>query len=68
MKKCICVLKDARTLVSDGNDAIYLNTSGNSAMAKGGSGDVLAGMITGILAQDKDLYQDINQKKSILLL
>lgn len=57
MKKCICVLKDARTLVSDGNDAIYLNISGNSAMAKGGSGDVLAGMINGILAQDKDLYQ-----------
>ena len=47
----ICALKDARTFVADGSDKIYLNLSGNSAMAKGGSGDVLTGIISGIAAQ-----------------
>ncbi len=47
---CTIVLKDARTLVSDGTE-LYINTTGNSALAKGGSGDVLSGMIGGFLAQ-----------------
>ncbi|MDE6568786.1 MAG: NAD(P)H-hydrate dehydratase, partial [Lachnospiraceae bacterium] len=47
---CTIVLKDARTLVSDGR-SLYINTTGNSALAKGGSGDVLSGMIGGFLAQ-----------------
>ena len=46
----ICVEKDARTVISDG-EAIYINTSGNDGMATGGSGDVLTGMICGLLAQ-----------------
>ncbi len=50
-KQVICVLKDARTLVAGENKDVYLNTTGNAAMAKGGSGDVLTGIITGILAQ-----------------
>lgn len=45
-----CVLKDARTVVSDGKRT-YLNASGNSGMAVGGSGDVLTGIICGLLAQ-----------------
>lgn len=53
----VCVLKDARTLVAKRDENIYLNTSGNSAMAKGGSGDVLTGIIAGILAQEKDSYK-----------
>ncbi|MBQ7384627.1 MAG: NAD(P)H-hydrate dehydratase [Clostridia bacterium] len=47
----ICVLKDHNTVVSDGTDKIYLNRSGNSGMATGGSGDVLAGVIASLLAQ-----------------
>lgn len=47
---CTIVLKDARTLVSDG-EQIYINITGNHALAKGGSGDVLSGMIGGLLAQ-----------------
>ena len=47
---CTIVMKDARTLVSDGTE-LYINTTGNSALAKGGSGDVLSGMIGGLLAQ-----------------
>ena len=47
----VCVLKEHRTAVSDGGARVYRNTSGNSGMATGGSGDVLAGMIGGLLAQ-----------------
>ena len=46
----ILVLKDACTFVTDGKGG-YFNTSGNSAMAKGGSGDVLTGVIAGLIAQ-----------------
>lgn len=47
----VAVMKDHSTLVSDGSDNIYRNNSGNSGMATAGSGDVLAGIIGGILAQ-----------------
>ncbi|OYQ31932.1 hypothetical protein CHU92_14915 [Flavobacterium cyanobacteriorum] len=46
----IIVAKDARTLVVNG-DAVYVNSTGNAALATGGSGDVLAGLITGLIAQ-----------------
>ena len=46
----ICVQKDARTVVSDGSH-VFLNTTGNSGMATGGSGDVLTGILLGLLAQ-----------------
>ena len=45
----ICVLKDAGTVVSNGSES-YINTSGNSGMATAGSGDVLTGVIAGLLA------------------
>ena len=50
----ITVLKDARTIIT-GNDglSLYINTTGNSGMSKGGSGDVLAGMMAGLLAQNR---------------
>ncbi len=51
-----CVLKDARTLVGCNKEDFFLNITGNSALSKGGTGDVLCGMITGILAQKKELY------------
>lgn len=46
-----CILKDAATLTLSGNGRIYANPSGCAAMAKAGSGDVLAGIVTGLLAQ-----------------
>ena len=49
----ICVLKDHRTVVTDG-ERVYLNKSGNSGMATGGSGDVRAGIIGGLLAMKKN--------------
>lgn len=49
---CIVVCKDARTVVAASDkESLYLNTSGNAGMATAGSGDVLAGMITGLLSQ-----------------
>ncbi len=49
-KGAVLVLKDARTVVSDG-ERMYINLSGNNALAKGGSGDVLSGIIGGLLAR-----------------
>ena len=50
---CVCVLKDHRTAVADGSNRIYRNETGNSGMATAGSGDVLAGIIGGLIAQNK---------------
>ncbi len=47
----IAVMKDHSTIVSDGGERAYRNIGGNSGMATGGSGDVLAGIIGGILAE-----------------
>ena len=47
----VCVLKDSRTLTAAPDKELWINASGNAAMAKAGSGDVLAGMITGLMAQ-----------------
>ncbi|WP_434309092.1 NAD(P)H-hydrate dehydratase [Hominifimenecus sp. rT4P-3] len=46
----VLVLKDACTLVAEGRRRLYVNTCGNSGMATGGSGDVLSGIIGGLLA------------------
>lgn len=54
--KVICALKDARTVVSDGA-SIYVNTSGNSGMATGGSGDVLTGIVLGLLSQGMSPFE-----------
>jgi len=45
------VCKDARTLVARRGKLTYLNSSGNDGMATAGSGDVLTGIIAGLLAQ-----------------
>lgn len=50
---CIAILKGKDTLVTDGED-IYTNKTGSSALAKAGTGDVLTGMISGLLAQSKN--------------
>ena len=46
-----CVMKDAVTVTAEKDGGIWINGSGNSGMAKAGSGDVLAGIIGGLLAQ-----------------
>ena len=45
------VCKDARTIITKRGKLTYLNSSGNNGMATAGSGDVLTGVISGLLAQ-----------------
>lgn len=45
------VLKGHRTLIAEPDGTIVRNTTGNNGMGSGGSGDVLAGLIGGLLAQ-----------------
>lgn len=52
----IIVMKGAGTVIADPDGNTCINSTGNSAMAKGGSGDVLAGMLTAFLAQGKDPF------------
>ncbi len=47
---CIVLLKGPSTLITDG-EQIAFNSTGNSGMATGGSGDVLTGLIASLLAQ-----------------
>lgn len=55
-----CVLKDARTIIATDKNT-YINLTGNNGMATAGSGDVLTGIITGLLAIGVDL-----EKASVL--
>jgi len=49
--KVTLVLKGWRTLVAHPDGTVAVNTSGNPAMAKGGSGDILTGIVAAMLAQ-----------------
>ncbi len=44
------VLKDAKSIVTNGGEQTYMSLAGNNGMSTGGSGDVLAGIIAGMLA------------------
>lgn len=48
---CTTILKIHKTVVADNRGRVYINNTGNTALSKGGSGDILCGMITGFLAQ-----------------
>lgn len=52
----ICILKGHQTLISDG-EQVFANTTGNPGMATAGSGDVLTGILAGLIAQGAGLSE-----------
>ena len=54
---CVTVLKTHKTFVYSPDGRQYTNTTGNNALAKAGSGDVLTGMISGLIAQGMDIFE-----------
>ena len=55
----ILVLKGQNTLVIDQKGDVYVNQSGNPALARAGSGDILTGMIAGLCSLYDDPYQAV---------
>lgn len=53
--KVILVLKDSKTMITDGENVYFIDKE-NSGMATAGSGDVLAGIITSLISQSYDIF------------
>lgn len=54
---CVTVIKTNKTYIYSPDTREYTNTTGNNALAKAGSGDVLTGMISGLIAQGMDIFE-----------
>jgi ADP-dependent NAD(P)H-hydrate dehydratase / NAD(P)H-hydrate epimerase len=50
-RKVVVVLKGERTLIGFPDGRVWVNPTGSPAMAKGGTGDILTGMVSGLLGQ-----------------
>jgi hydroxyethylthiazole kinase-like uncharacterized protein yjeF len=59
------VLKGSRTVVAGASGETWINMSGNPALAKGGSGDVLSGMIGAALARHAESRPDITSDRKL---
>ena len=56
-RNCVLVLKGAGTVVAAPGRVSYINATGNAGLAKGGSGDLLSGMIAALLAQGMAAFE-----------
>jgi hydroxyethylthiazole kinase-like uncharacterized protein yjeF len=54
----IVVLKGHRTLIAQPDGTIWVNATGNPGMATGGTGDILTGMVAGLMAQNPERITD----------
>jgi len=54
----IVVLKGHRTLIAQPDGTVWVNTTGNPGMATGGTGDILTGMVSGLVAQNRERIVD----------
>ncbi len=54
----IVVLKGHRTLVALPDGTVWVNTTGNPGMATGGTGDILTGMVSGLIAQNPERVEE----------
>jgi len=61
----ILVLKGVKTLISQKGEEIYINSSGSPTLARGGSGDILTGIIGSLLAQN--IKQNTKAIDSVIL-
>lgn len=57
MYNSVTVLKGHGTVVADTSGKVYINKTGNPGMAKGGTGDVLTGIIAAFCAQGAKVYE-----------
>ena len=64
-QRIVIVVKGAHTAIVSPNGEISFNTTGNAGLAKAGTGDILTGMVTGILAQGYELTEGV--KRAVFL-
>ena len=53
----VLVCKDYTTIIAEPTGQVYVNQSGNNAMATAGTGDVLTGMIAGLIGQKMNIFR-----------
>ena len=67
---CIVILKGAHTVVAAHDRVVWINTTGNAGMATGGTGDILTGIVAGMVGQavSSDMKADKKFEHASLLL